>query len=275
LIASSCWRSRKSLFHPLVDLGADLLAYGRIRKDILGPADEAREALLDIERLQHLELLLDAEVRRVAGKVGQVAGMANRSHRFDRAARAAQLEQVLDQGAVLASQLAGAVARLAVGQRLDLNPQCSADVGLAATEARAMQAFEDGDLGARRELTGLHDLRHGADGGKASVDMGHEQDQVVAFLRCSHGGPLWVALDGKRGGHAGQDDDVVQLQDRKEFGGQFSHVQSLCAGRREAIGSLVVGISIPPVRISEPTGRRLRAPILRAPAFVHERRMRG
>ena len=57
--------------------------------------------------------------------------------------------------------------------------------------------------------------------------MRDEQDQAVAVLRGRHGGPLLVTLDRQGGGHAGQDDDVVELQDGKEFGGQFWHVQSL------------------------------------------------
>ena len=131
------------LLHALVDLGANLLAHRRVGEDVLGPPDQAGEALLDVERLQHLELLLDAEVRRVPGEVGQVAGMANRPDGLDRAARAAQLKEVLDERAVLARQLTRCFGRIAVGKRFYLDPEGSADVGLAATETGAVQPLED------------------------------------------------------------------------------------------------------------------------------------
>ena len=98
---------------------------------------------LDVERLEHLELLLDAEVRRVPGEVGQVARMANRADGLDRAARATQLKEVLDERAVLARQLTGCFGWIAVGKRFYLHPEGSADVGLAATETGAVQPLED------------------------------------------------------------------------------------------------------------------------------------
>ena len=81
--------------------------------------------------------------------------MADRPNGLDRAACATQLEQVLDQGAVLARQLTSGFGRIAVGQRLDLHPEGAADVGLAAAETGTVQSLEDRDLGARGQLPGL------------------------------------------------------------------------------------------------------------------------
>ena len=131
------------LLHPLVDLGPHLLAHRCVGEDVLGPSDEAGEALLDVERLQHLELLLDAEVRRVAGEVGEVAGVTNRPHRLDGAARAAELQEVLDERAVLARQLASAVSRLAVWSGSTCTQSAPPMSGLPATETRTVQSLED------------------------------------------------------------------------------------------------------------------------------------
>src|SRR4029077_12683374 len=120
-----------------------------------------------------------------------------------------------------------AVARTAVRKGLDRDPEPPADVGLAATEASAVQALEDRDLCAGGQLTRLDDLGDGADPGEPAADVGDEQNQAVAVLGGRQGGSLLCALDRQRGGHAGQDDDVVELQDGKEFGGQFWHLQSL------------------------------------------------
>ena len=225
------------LLHPLVDLGPHLLAHRCVGEDVLGPSDQASEALLDVERLQHLELLLDAEVRRVAGEVGQVAGVTNRAHRLDGAARATQLQEVLDERAVFARQLASGVGGVAVRKRFDLYPERAADVRLSATETRTVQSLEDRHLGTGWQLPGLDDLRNGADPGEPAADAGDEQDQVVAALRGGHRGTLGVALDRNGGGHPRHDDHVVELQDRKEFGGQFSHFQSRYAVRPCASGA--------------------------------------
>ena len=153
--------------------------------------------------------------------------MSHRADGFDGAARATQLEQVLDERAVLARKLASGVRRFAVGERLDLHPERAADVRLAATKAGAVQALEDRHLGAGRQLPGLDDLRDRPDRRRTSRHSGDEQDQVVAVLCGGHRSTLGVALNSESRGHARHDDDVVELQDRKEFGGQFGHFQSL------------------------------------------------
>ena len=135
------------LLHPLVDLGANLLAHRRVSEHVLGPADEPGESLLDVERLEHLDLLLDAEVGRVSGQIGEVARMPNGADRLDGAAGATQLEEVLDEGAIFTRQLARCVGGVAVGEWLDLDPERPTDVGLAATETGAVQPLEDRDLG--------------------------------------------------------------------------------------------------------------------------------
>ena len=85
------------------------------------------EALGDVERLQHADLLLEGEVGGVADRVGQGAGLGDRAQeRGDAAVVAAQLEDLLDRGAVLALELAGAaVDGHVVGVLGDLDAQAA------------------------------------------------------------------------------------------------------------------------------------------------------
>jgi len=97
-----------------------------------------------------------------------------------------------------------------------------------------VQPLENRDLSAGGQLAGLHDLGDRPDRREAAVHVGDEQDQAVALLCGRQGSALRVALDRQGGGHPRKDYHVVQLEDGKEFGGQFSHVQSRCAGRHGA-----------------------------------------
>ena len=78
------------------------------------------------------------EVRRVAARVGQRARLGDRAHEGgDAAVVAAQLEDLLDHGAVLALELAGSpVERLVVGVRLDLDAEVAARVGAGRRRPR-------------------------------------------------------------------------------------------------------------------------------------------
>jgi len=62
------------LLHALGDIASDLLLERSVGQDALGPLDERGQPLLEVDRLQDLQLLLGGQVRRVACEVGQVAG---------------------------------------------------------------------------------------------------------------------------------------------------------------------------------------------------------
>src|SRR5438105_1168276 len=62
------------LLHALGDIAADLLLERSVGQDALGPLDERGQPLLEVDRLQDLQLLLGGQVGRVACEVGQVAG---------------------------------------------------------------------------------------------------------------------------------------------------------------------------------------------------------
>ncbi len=85
------------------------------------------EALGDVDGLEDADLVLERDVGRVADGVGQCAGLGDRAQeRADALVGAARLEDLLDDGAVLALELAGApVDRDGVGSLLDLDAQAA------------------------------------------------------------------------------------------------------------------------------------------------------
>ena len=93
------------LLHAFGDIAADLLLQRGVGQDRLVPVDQLCQPLLDVQRLEHLELLVGAEVRRVAGHVGQVARSLGAAKELHQLRDAPRLEQALDHGAILARQL--------------------------------------------------------------------------------------------------------------------------------------------------------------------------
>ena len=72
------------------------------------PSDDL-QALLDVDRLEDLDLLLERQVGRVAAGVGDRAGVGDPAEELGDAGHAARLDDVLDDGAVLAGELRGAL----------------------------------------------------------------------------------------------------------------------------------------------------------------------
>src|SRR6185503_21058091 len=94
--------------------------------------DRQGEAFLDVQRLEQLDLLLEREVRRVADGVGERSRIADRADEGrDPAVVATQLEDLLDDRAVLAFELARSrVGLVAVRALVDLDAELSARIGL-------------------------------------------------------------------------------------------------------------------------------------------------
>ena len=172
-------------------------------------SSERAQALGDVERLEQLDLLLEGQVRGVAGGVGQRAGLGDRADEGgDAAVVAAQLEDLLDDRAVLALELAGApVDRDVVGALLDL--------------ARA---------GCRRDRCGRRRRRRGA--GRRASRRGRRRAAGLARRprrRCRRGRTRspWRGTSSTRSSsptsigqgdvHGGEDDDVVE-GDEQEIG---------------------------------------------------------
>ena len=93
----------------LADVLADLAAELELGQPLALEADGELEPLGHVERLEDLDLLLERDVGRVADRVGQRAGLADGAQPgADAVVDAAQLEDLLDHGAVLALELARA-----------------------------------------------------------------------------------------------------------------------------------------------------------------------
>ena len=130
----------------LLDAGLDVLldapAHLHQREPLALELERELEALAHVDGLEQLDLLLEGEVGRVAGGVGERAGLGDRADEGgDAAVVAAQLEDLLDDGAVLALELAdAAVGRLLVGPLLDLDEEASLRVGRRGAGDAAVQA---------------------------------------------------------------------------------------------------------------------------------------
>ena len=135
-----------------LDVLADALADLQLGQALALELQRQLEALGDVERLEQRDLLLEGQVGRVAGGVGQRAGLGDRAHPGgDAAVVAAQLEDLLDRGAVLALELArAAVDGHVVGVLGDLDAQAPGAVGVRGAGDAAAHARQHRRRGRRR-----------------------------------------------------------------------------------------------------------------------------
>ena len=159
------------------------------------------EALGDVERAQQLDLLLVGQLRRVAGRVGQRAGLGDRAQeRRDPAVVAAQLEDLLDDRAVLALEVARlAVDRRLVGALVDLDAQLAFGAGLRGADQRAVLAGDRDRVAAAGQPQLLADLGDRAD-----------LEELVLVARHEHDALVIADVDGQRDAHAGEHDGVLE-----------------------------------------------------------------
>ena len=138
-----------------LDVLADALAHLQLGQPLALEPEGELEPLGHVDRLEQLDLLLVGDVGRVAAGVGQRARLGDAAHEGgDAAVVAAQLEDLLDHGAVLALEVAGAaVDGDVVGLLLDLDVQTAVGQGLGGAGDAAVQALE-GDGAARRRAGG-------------------------------------------------------------------------------------------------------------------------
>ena len=189
----------------LLDVVADAPAHLHLGEPLALQLDRHREPVLDVERLEELDLLLEAEVGRVADGVGERAGIADRADEGrDAAVVAAQLEDLLDDRAVLALELARArVGLVAVGALLDLDAQDSLRVGLGGADDAAVQAVQRDRAAAARQP---HAVGHLGDRADARVVVFVARDEQHALLRPDVHGQGHV--------HVREDDDVLQRDEQ-------------------------------------------------------------
>src|SRR5262249_57116343 len=96
-----------------LDVLADTLAHLELSQAVALELPRQRQALDDVQRLQDLDLLGEGQVRRVAGRVRQRADVGDGPDEGAHAAVvAAQLEDLVDAGAVLLLERGAARTRL-------------------------------------------------------------------------------------------------------------------------------------------------------------------
>ena len=146
------------------------------------------------------------DVGRVADRVGQRAGLADRAQpRADALVDAAQLEDLLDHGAVLALEVArAAVDGDVVGVLGHLDAEAAGVVGVGGAGDAA------GDAG---EL-------HGARAAGQADAVGHRRDRAdlgerVVVARDEQYAILVTDVDGKRHVHGGEDHGVVHRDENQ------------------------------------------------------------
>ena len=167
------------------------------------------EPLADVDRLEELDLLLEGEVGRVAGRVGERAGLGDRADEGgDAPVVAAELEDLLDDGAVLALELADAAVRgLLVGTLLDLDEQASLRIGGRRARDPAVETVEGDRAPAAGKPDAVGHLGDGADLRVPVLVLGHEQDALLV-----------ADVDGQGDVHVREDDEVFQGDEQKADG---------------------------------------------------------
>jgi hypothetical protein len=188
---------RRALFHVLADPPPHL----HLGEALALEARRQLEPLADVERLQQAHLLLEREVGRVPGGVGQRAGLRDRAdERRDAAVVAPQLEDLLDDRAVLGLQLAQArVGLLRVGALLDLDAEAAEAVGLGRAGDAAVQALERDGASPAGQAHAVGHAGDGADGGVVVVVARDEQHALLA-----------AHVHGQGHVHVREDDEVLQ-----------------------------------------------------------------
>ncbi len=204
--------------HVVADPAADL----ELGEPLALEGERLLEPLGHVEGLQQLHLLLVVEVGRVARGVGQRAGLGDRAHEGGHAAVvAAQLEDLLDHGAVLALEVARlAVDGLVIGVRRDLHAQVARGVGVGSARDPAVQAGQRHRAAAARQAHLLHHLGHRPHGG-----------ELVARARDQQHALLVADVDGEGHGHVWEDDGVVQRNEQEGVHGFHLHSCLLIVSR--------------------------------------------
>ena len=166
------------------------------------------EPLAHVDRLEQLHLLLEGQVGGIAGGVGERAGLGDRADEGgDAAVVAAQLEDLLDDRAVLALELAdAAVGRLSVGPLLDLDEEASLRVARRGAGDSTMQAVQRDGEPAAGQPDAVGDLGDGADLRVLVLVLGHEQHALLV-----------ADVDGEGDVHVGEDDDVFQRDEEEAY----------------------------------------------------------
>jgi hypothetical protein len=216
-----------ALFEALVDLDANLVLQRGFGQDGASPGDQRLEPRHDVALLEDGQVLVQLQLGRIAGHIGELARMLDAAQHLTDSRCAAQVEQVLEHGAVLAGELVrrgGQLVELGIWRRLDGHPQRAVAFDGGAGEQAAVLTAEDRCLASVWQAAGFLDVGDGADGGQVSVDARDDDHQAVGLTGGKDGGASALGFDGDRHGHVRQDDAVIQRQHGEDELGVVWHV---------------------------------------------------
>jgi hypothetical protein len=190
----------------LTDAAPDL----KLGEPLVLEPDGELEPLADIGRLEQVDLLLEGQVGRVSRGVGEGSRLGDRAHEArDGAVVAAQLEDLLDDGAILRLQLARLRRRkLLVGMLLDLDAEVAARVGVRCADDAAEQPFERHGAHATGQADAVAHLGDSADLGVFVLVARHEQDALVV-----------ADVHGEGDVHVREDDGVLERHEQERAHG--------------------------------------------------------
>ena len=230
-----------------LDVLLDSLAHLHEREPLALELEGELEALAHVDGLEEANLLLEAQVGRVARRVCERTGLGDRAHEGrDAAVVAAQLEDLLDDRAILDLELAdAAVGGLRVGPFLDVDEEAPLRVAGRGARDPAVQAVQGDRATAAGEADAIGHLGDGADLRVLVVVLGHEQHAILV-----------ADVDGEGDVHVGEDDEVFQGDEE-----QTGRVLGLAHGSRfrtNGIGSSedCTGRARPPSRAWQPRYKR-------------------
>jgi hypothetical protein len=207
----------------LLDAGVDVVADAHSHlhggEPLALEAERQLQALDDVDGSEQLDLLLEGDLRRVAGRIGQRAGLGDGAdERRDAAVVAAQLEDLLDDSAVLALQLTRLDRRrVLVGPFVDLDVETAAGIGARGACDAAMQAGERHRPAAAGQAHAIGDLGDGADGRVLLLVLRHQQDTLLV-----------AHVDGQRHVHVGEDHEVFQW-DEQQLAHAINSLSVMCS----------------------------------------------
>ena len=194
----------------LLDVGVDVLANAlphlQLGEPLALQCEGELEPFDDVDLLEKLDALGERDVGRVGARVRERAGLGDRAQeRADPVVGVANVEDLLDDGAVLALELARLDGRkILVGPLLHLDTQTPEGIGVRRADHGAMQAGEGNGLAASGEADAIGNLGHGADLRVLVLVLRDEQDAV-----------LIACVDRQGDGHAREHHRVLERNEQQ------------------------------------------------------------
>ena len=210
---------------------AHLASQLEVGKHVAHPDQELPQSVSHIELFEQLDLLLEGEIGRIDGEIGEAARVVHGEYALGDPPHAPVFEDGTDDGAVLLDEALELVVQdVDLGVGLRLHPQRSLSIGGSGADAGTSQPGYDDAV--------VLDVLDGGDGAhraEPSLDPGDEEHSVVALAgRGGHGGATLVGLDPDRHHHVREDDSIVEREDGERDAGGLWHFRVRSVGRGRA-----------------------------------------